>query len=132
MFIIPTYVEKSEIEGLGVFAGRDIQKGEIVWQFDPAVDLCIPKADLEAMSGFARDHFDRYSYPDTEIYPDGYIYNADHGKYVNHNAGQPNIKREGRIYRACADIPKGREMTCDYREFDWESDAQMPAYIKGV
>ncbi|MBE8424982.1 SET domain-containing protein, partial [Leptospira borgpetersenii serovar Balcanica] len=35
MLLVPTDIADSSIGGFGLFAGRDIQKGELIWKYHP-------------------------------------------------------------------------------------------------
>ena len=38
MFLIEVYLDRSPIEGIGVFTKRPIARGELIWKFDPLID----------------------------------------------------------------------------------------------
>ena len=50
MYLVKTYLDKSGIHGMGVFAGEDIPKGTIVWDFVEGVDQACMKTSFEAGS----------------------------------------------------------------------------------
>ena len=117
MLRVPTYLGKSSIHGLGVFAARDIQEGEIVWQNDFAVDVL----------------FDPYSLLDSPfkvwvlnhayLCEAGWVLSADNGLYTNHsndpNTRQIDLDQDSiPILRAVRLIKAGEEITTDYKEFD--------------
>ena len=52
MFIVRTSLRPSLIQGLGCFADEPIRKGQVVWEFDPRLDIRIPLADIEAFPRF--------------------------------------------------------------------------------
>jgi len=41
MLLIKTYLDKSPIHGIGVFAGEFIKKGTQVWEFNPLIDIIL-------------------------------------------------------------------------------------------
>jgi SET domain-containing protein len=130
MFIIPTLTGPSAIHGLGVFAARDISKDEIVWVFDAAVDIIIPDAEFERLSGKLKEFFEFYCYDDKILAPSGCIYCSDNGKFVNHSL-DPNVIAIGHKQTALRDIKSGEEITCDYRIFDWGSPESVPDFVRG-
>ena len=63
MLLVHTFLDKSPIQGLGVFAKRAIGKGTPVWQLDLRFDRLIEVEVYEGLSGPAKDYLDRYAYP---------------------------------------------------------------------
>ena len=125
MLVISTYVEKSEIEGLGLFAGQDIKEGDIVWFLDPTVDTIIPEDRFEGiLNWLPKDHaenFKKWSYKRE----DDYVLCADNTKFANHS-DTPNLGGDHKQYDvALRDIKVGEELTYDYRVFDIESDFKL-------
>jgi len=118
MLVIPTYIEKSEIDGLGLFAAKDIESGSITWYLDPSIDLVVPKDIFEnVLSVFKNDEqverLKRWSYTrNNDI-----IVCVDNAKFINHS-NTPNTKHEGQYDIAMRDIAKGEEITADYRQFE--------------
>lgn len=114
MLIISTYIEKSEIEGLGLFAGQNIKEGDIIWFLDPTVDSIIPKDNFDGMIDWVTkeisENFLKWSYKRG----DDYILCADNAKFVNHSE-TPNCKTLDQYDVALRDIKVGEELTYDYR-----------------
>jgi hypothetical protein len=113
MFLVPTYLALSSINGIGVFAAADIPAGTVVWEYTPGLDVAIPfdQAALvpEPTFGFLK----RYAYVPKSI-PGIYILCADNGRFINHSV-TPNIVDEGgEVDRAVRLIHKDEEITCDY------------------
>ena len=42
MMLVQTYVAPSEVEGVGVFAAKKIEKGDLIWRYDPSFDRLVP------------------------------------------------------------------------------------------
>ncbi len=128
-FVVPTRVGPSDIEGIGVFAVSDINKGTIVWRFDPALDRLYDPAELEAMHPVMRDFLMRYAYLHAKT--GRYVLCCDNSRFVNH-ADDPNTRGEfpedghpEGIDRACRDIKAGEEITCDYNSFDEDVNLKL-------
>lgn len=116
MFLIDVYLDKSPIEGIGVFSKRPIARGTQIWAFDPRFDRLIPRELWEAQEGSLKSYLDRYTYP-SRRQPDHVVFEADDARYMNHSE-TPNcdFSREDAAY-ALQDIAAGEELTCDYNVF---------------
>lgn len=129
MYRVKTYVDKSSIHGLGVFAGEDISKDTIVWEDVPGFDKVYTKAEYDAFPQQARDYLDIYAYWDQE----GIHLCGDHGIYCNH-ADEPNVGNwppsGGKFEMALRDIKKGEEITSDYRTFDDSSRNDLETVLR--
>ena len=122
MLLIKTYLDKSPIHGIGVFADEFIKKGTLVWKFNPLIDIILTPEQRQKLPEVTRDFINYISVP----YPfgaDNYCLSLDNAQYMNHsddpNMG-PDAKKGGDI--ALRDIPKGAEMTVDYRVEDHRID----------
>lgn len=116
MFLIEVYLDRSPIEGIGVFTKRPIAKGELIWKFDPLIDRHIPVDFYEAQEGPLKAFLDRYCYPSRDD-PNYIVYEGDDSRYMNHS-DDPNcdISDEKAMY-ARRDIAVREELTCDYGIF---------------
>lgn len=116
MLLVSVYLDKSPVEGIGVFAKHAIAKGTVVWRFDPNYDRRIPVETYEAETGPVKDYLDRYAYPDRHD-ARFIVFEADDARYMNHS-DTPNCdvsNAEQSI--ALSDIAAGEELTCDYNHF---------------
>ncbi len=121
MYIVKTYLDRSAIEGIGVFAGEDIADGTRVWTLVEGFDQVLSPDHVKTLPQAARDYITRYAY-----LLDGMIhFNADHGKFTNHddNANTKTLP-DGDVV-ACRAIRRGEEITCNYREFDALSQEKL-------
>lgn len=119
MYVIKTYLDKSPIEGIGVFAGEDVPQGAVVWRLVPGFDLVLaPGPAVENLPERARAHLKRHAY----LSAGRLILCADHGQYTNHSE-TPNTGSadDQDVEYALKPIRKGDEITADYRLFDEES-----------
>jgi len=105
------YVKKSNIKGKGLFAKRDIKRGEIVG----IVEGLIVLDNKESYNKYGEDYLHPISYTKA-------ILNKTKTKYINHSC-EPNCGlKNGIKIVAVRDIKKDEEITIDYDtlEYDWE------------
>ncbi|HZP74517.1 MAG TPA: SET domain-containing protein [Pseudolabrys sp.] len=113
MLLVKTYLDKSPIHGLGVFAGELIPKGTKIWRFVEGFDHCYSASEFARLPKPARDFIEYYGYQiDGEI-----LLTGDNDRHMNH-AEQPNTCVRGAYTVARIDIPEGVEITADYRDFE--------------
>lgn len=114
MYLVKTYLDKSPISGIGVFAGEDIAKGALVWKLVRGFDQVFDPAILPTLPNEAQSYISRHGW----LWKGKIYMSADHGLFTNH-ADDPNtIESEDREMEfAARDIKKGEELTCNYREF---------------
>ena len=110
MLLVDTYIDKSPIHGVGVFAKEDIAKGTIVWEYNPLFDITIRKPQLHGLPEHVLHWFATYTMTD----PSGdFMISIDNHKYTNHSL-EPNCGQSDAFWIASQDIKKGEEMTYDY------------------
>jgi SET domain-containing protein len=117
MMLVRTFVASSAIQGLGVFAGEFIPAGRQLWMLNPKFDIFVHVHEIAMLPAHMQDYVARYSYPHLEI-SGVRILDCDDGKFMNHSE-QPNT--DFRVFDkgfAIADIAVGKEITCNYSEFD--------------
>jgi hypothetical protein len=113
MFIIRTYVAPSGIHGLGCFAGEDLNAGQPIWRFVRGLDLVVPFEEIDTAPQAFRDYMEMYAYISPHV-EGGMVLSCDHAKFLNHS-DHANTIIDGETTLARQDIPKGTELTCDYR-----------------
>jgi SET domain-containing protein len=122
MLLVKTYIDKSPIHGLGVFAAEHIRKDAKIWRFVDGYDRCYTRKQFARLPKAARDYLKDYAYRvDGEI-----LFTVDNDHYINHSDNANTYLRAGYTL-ARHDIPKGTEITNDYREFD---PALCAAFLK--
>src|SRR5690242_4303046 len=122
MLLVKTYLDKSSIHGLGVFAGEYIRKGAKVWRFVEGFDRVWSPAEFAKLPKPARDFISHHGYRvDGEI-----LLTADHDHHMNHSERSNTRWHNGHIV-ATRDIAKGEEITNDYRILD---SAFCAAFLK--
>ena len=116
MLLVDVYLDKSPIEGIGVFAKRAVPRGTLVWKLDPRFDRLIEVEVWEAQTGAVKSYLDRYAYPDRRD-RNFIVFEGDDARYMNHS-DDPNcdISVPEETY-ALRDIAAGEELTCDYKHF---------------
>ena len=113
MLLIKTYLDKSAIHGLGVFAGQFIRKGTKIWRYVEGFDRAYSPKQFARLPKPARDYIRFHGYRvDGEI-----LLTVDHDRHMNH-ADEPNTYLKAGYAIARGNIRKGEEITNNYREFD--------------
>ena len=127
MMLVPTYVAPSDVEGVGVFASEPIEKGTLIWRYEPSFDRLVPAAWLDEQSATMQDFLRKYAYP-AHDQPDMLVIEIDNGRFMNHTT-TPNtdFKKVIEGY-ALRDIAAGEELLCNYSEFDPEF-ALLPSMV---
>lgn len=115
--LVRTYVAKSKIHGLGLFARDSIRRGTPMQMDNPVFDIILTQAQVNTLFPIARQYIYRYAW--TDSYGLMHI-GVDNDKYCNHtedpNMGLP--KGEGsEICVALRDIKADEEITEGYRLF---------------
>lgn len=113
MLLVKTYLDKSPIHGLGVFAGEFIRKNTRIWRFVEGFDRFYSPKEFARLPKPARDFIRFHGYRvDGEI-----LLTVDHDRHMNHSDA-PNTYLKNGYAIARVNIRKGEEITNDYREFD--------------
>jgi len=122
MFVVRTSLRLRPIQGLGCFAEESIKIGQVVWQFDPCLDIRIPIAELSNYPVAIQEHFRIYTYVEKDGEQEVMVYCADLSKHMNHS-DTPNLfdTPDNHQEIALRDIEIGEELTCDYYSFDLQA-----------
>jgi len=115
MLLVPTYLEKSQIHGFGVFAAEFIPKGTKVWKFQAGFDTLIPEPCMRDLPEVVQKYLAHYGTPWNGV---GIVF-GDEAKFINHSY-TPSLfdDLENEAVYAARDIQKGEELTENYREWD--------------
>lgn len=117
MMLVRTYVAPSAVEGVGVFAGETIRKGDLIWRLDREFDRIIAKNWLAGAPKHFAEFVARYAYP-LHDEPDTLVLETDNGRFMNHSV-TPNTDFTKIIEGyATKNIKEGEELVCNYNEFD--------------
>jgi len=120
---VRTYINKSKIEGLGLFAAEDISKGTITWEFNPDVDVILEEFVLNKIEF---EFVAKYAFQDKQL--GKWILSADNDRFTNHS-DNPNTGPlpDGKMVALC-DIKKNEEITSNYYhiDYDWTTKLVRP------
>ena len=108
MIVIPHQLRKSKISGKGVFAKRDINKGDLIVK----IGLKERRYSKKQFSQFRKRYqktLNKFGYWQNQTL----IYPIDNTKYLNHSCDN-NVGNYGDSDKALRDIKKGEELTYDY------------------
>jgi SET domain-containing protein len=113
MLLVKTYLDKSPIHGIGVFAGELIRKDTKIWRFVFGFDRYYSKRQIAKLPKPAREHIKLHGYQwGNEI-----LLSMDYDTFMNHS-DRPNTYFHNGYVLARRNIRKGTEITNDYREFE--------------
>jgi SET domain-containing protein len=122
MLLIKTYLDKSRIHGLGVFAGEFIAKGTHIWRFVVGFDRCYSSKQYAKLPKPARDFIRLHGYR----WKDEILLSMDNDSFMNHSEDPNTYFHDGYVI-ARSDIRKDTEITNDYRAF---APAFCAAFLK--
>lgn len=114
MLLVKTYLDRSAIAGIGLFAGEPIAKDTLLWKLSD-VDLVIHQRDLDAqgLSELQRQFFESHAYKNGNTY---YLC-IDDARFMNHSY-EANTYDKGQATFAARDIAAGEEITSNYGNYD--------------
>ena len=113
MLLIDTYLDKSTIHGVGVFAKENVKKGEKIKEVRPEFEFEFNQNNLPKMPLALARLIDTHAYerePGSKIL----VLGIDNEKYLNHST-EPSVDDDG---IALKNINIGDEITINYNDFD--------------
>ena len=113
MLLVKTYLGKSRIHGLGVFAGQSIRKDAKIWRFVYGFDRFYTRKRLAKLPNAARDYIKLHGYQ----WKNEILLSMDYDTFMNHSENPNTYFRNGYVL-ARSNIRKGEEITNDYRAFE--------------
>lgn len=116
MFLISTYVARSDIEGVGVFAAEPVKKGAVISRFDADFDRLIATREYLAAPPYLKSLLDRYAFPHPKM-PEYIVYEVDNSRFMNHSLDPNTDYSDFAAGVALKNIKAGEELTCDYNTF---------------
>jgi len=116
LLLISTFIARSEIEGVGVFAAEPVRRGMRISRFDPDFDRLIPTRDYLAAPPYLKSLLDRYAFPHPKM-PEFIVYEVDNSRFMNHSPDPNTDYSDFAAGVALRDIAAGEELTCDYNSF---------------
>lgn len=112
MLVAKTYLDRSIIDGIGLFAQEFIPKGTIIYYVDPIFTLKFTKEEyklaLEKNNEFVLKYFWKEG--------DTYFVSLDNDRFINHSNNPNTIEVESKTI-AKIDINVGEEITSNYNDF---------------
>jgi hypothetical protein len=124
---VKTYLDRSPLHGIGLFAGEKIKADQEVWAFHALVDLALEPCQWQAMeaelAGHSFNQVRQLAYKE-----DGRFHICiDNAQFMNHCARTFNVgnRKEGNTMVALRDIEEGEELVCNYFEFCDQDDWSM-------
>jgi SET domain-containing protein len=119
MLLVKTYLDRSAIHGIGLFAAERIAKGTVVWRRSPVIDVLLRAEEIAALHPAAREQIEKYTYLDRLL--GKFVLCGDDARFFNHSDA-PNCldypDPAGGTTVAARDIEPGEELTSDYASFD--------------
>ncbi|HTT47860.1 MAG TPA: SET domain-containing protein [Pseudolabrys sp.] len=113
MLLIKTYLDKSPIHGIGVYAGETIRKGAKIWRFVYGFDRFYNRRTLAKLPKQAKNYIKLHGYQwGKEI-----LLSMDYDGFMNHSDNANTYFHNGYVVARCR-IRKGTEITNDYRAFE--------------
>ena len=113
MLLVKTYLGKSRIHGIGVFADQFIRKDAKMWRFVYGFDRYYTRKRLAKLPKPAKDYIRLHGYQwGNEI-----LLSMDYDTFMNHSEN-PNTYFHNGFVLARRNIRKGEEITNDYRAFE--------------
>lgn len=127
MLRIKTYLDKSPVHGIGIFAGEDVAEGAVVWEFNPIVDLEFPLDRWEQMQqtvcAASFLEIEKYAYKEKNRI----VVCLDNAQFMNHDDTDFNVanSQDGNTMTARFAIAAGEELLCNYFEYCDGDDANL-------
>lgn len=122
MFLVKTHIQKSDIEGFGVFSSQKINKGDLVWVFDPRFDRIYTPEEVSQFPTVAQEHIFKCGFLDKD--QNVYILGIDYDIFTNHSDESnlieeltSNGERTPNLI-ATRDIDINEELTQNYYSYD--------------
>lgn len=97
-------IKKSNINKKGVFAARNIKKGDVILKWKPLKILT--KQEVNKLAETEKHYVSNYKHGE-------YILQGEPERYMNHSCN-PNSEVQNRSDIAIKNIKKGEEITSDY------------------
>jgi SET domain-containing protein len=114
MLLVRTYLDKSAIDAIGLFAAEPIEAGTVVWKLYD-IDIVMHETALreQKLTSLQLDFIETYSYKNGNTY---YLC-IDDARFMNHSP-TPNTREAAQSSIASRRIEAGGELTCNYGNFD--------------
>ena len=113
MVLVKTYINKSPIHGLGVFAAEFIPAGTKIWEITPGLDLEWHNSQFVSLPEPAQQYILHWGYKDPETQM--YRLSFDNDRFMNWSL-TPNVVGTSNETFAAKDINKDEELTYPFSE----------------
>ena len=113
MVLVKTYIDKSSIHGLGVFAAEFIPAGTKVWELTSGLDLDWTTAEFDKLDKNIQEYIHHWGYRDPDT--DKYRLSFDNDRFMNWS-NTPNVVGSSKETFAAKDIARGEELTYPFSE----------------
>ncbi|WP_428309677.1 SET domain-containing protein [Hydrocarboniphaga sp.] len=128
MILVPHYVDRSAIEGLGLFCAQALKAGEAIYRYDWRFVMVMTDAEVRELPAAMQQAVLKYSYRGrgARRLSGAMYYCADDSRFMNHSDAPSTLWREeAGVYVAARDLPAGSELSCDYRDFCEPEDCEF-------
>lgn len=115
MLLVKTYVEKSLIHGIGLFASELIPKGTLLWKYEENFDRVISNENKLSLPKLTQDFIEFFYYYKEDF---GWTILADNSRFINHSDKPNTDSQEFFITVANKDIQIGEEIFENYYHFN--------------
>lgn len=123
MLLVKTYIDKSTIQGIGLFANQFILKGTIIWKFNPIVDKIVTENEINKLRQILDpDIFKEFRTPISRLEKDIYVIYGDNTKFTNHSFNNNIISGDDLFTIAKRDIQIGEELTENYLDIYFDEE----------
>lgn len=116
-------LDKSDNHGIGLFAGEDIQKGQLIYTASPVLDLNITQEQFDSLNEKEKEEVRYWGFWIEE--EKVWHVDFDVSKFINHSF-EPTITQDPKYTDAylvaARDIEEGEELTQNYLEFESKED----------
>ena len=129
--LIKTYIDKSNISGIGLFAVEYIPIGTITWKFKLGFDLLLDHPSIYD-DEILRKYIEKYAYYEPNFKK--YVLCSDNARFMNHSdnpntIGSYDCDSMGGCDISIRDIKPNEELTCNYYLFDIDANNKLKDFI---
>ena len=126
MLTVKTYIDTSEISGIGLFAEEAVAKGTVIWTPTDVLTVCVPLETYEGLPDPAKRFLLNSGYLKKE--DENHIWlDIDNARFINHSDDPNTIENDREELLASRAIAAGEEITVNYYE---SFDENRPFYLQ--
>lgn len=120
MLLVPTYLDKSPIAGIGLFAATDIPTDTHIWTYIDGFDVMFSKAAIHRLPAQVLEFLKIYGHYE-DVNSGEVCLCTDNARFMNHS-DDPNTRDAHAGTFASRMIVKGEEITANYDDFSVHGD----------